>query len=109
MLVTPGVHQLIHQFRGRESIDIFQFIECRLVALEQIAYFIENKYGLGSLNNLLGSMSDWEGQEETAGQFQQTEESLYQELSGMLTDNELELPAEDNPLTVLWSLPAAGD
>lgn len=66
--------------------------------LEQIAYFIESKYGLGSLNNLLGSMSDWEGQEEAAGQFQQTEESLYQELSGMLTDNELELPTEDNPL-----------
>lgn len=80
--------------------------------LEQIAYFIENKYGLGSLNNLLGSMSDWEGQEETAGQFQQTEESLYQELSGMLTDNELELPAEDNPLPnmrpCLYAISGAG-
>lgn len=74
--------------------------------LEQIAYFIENKYGLGSLNNLLGSMSSWEGQEETADQYQQTEESLYQELSGMLTDNELELPAEDNPLPNMQQLAA---
>lgn len=74
--------------------------------LEQIAYFIENKYGLGSLNNLLGSMSSWEGQEEAADQYQQTEESLYQELSGMLTDNELELPAEDNPLPNMQQLAA---
>lgn len=72
--------------------------------LEQIAHFIEAKYGLGSLNHLLGSMNQWEGQEEAAEQYQQTEESLYQELSGMLNENELELPAEDNPLPNMQKL-----
>lgn len=75
--------------------------------LEQIAYFIDNKYGLGSLDHLLGSMGQWEGQEEAAGRYQQTEESLYRELSGMLNENDLTLPAEDNPLPNIQQLAAA--
>lgn len=75
--------------------------------LEQVARFIENKYGLGGLNHLLGSMGQWEGQEEAADQYQQTEESVSQELSGMLADNSLELPAEDNPLPNMQQLAAA--
>lgn len=74
--------------------------------LEQVAYFIESKYGLGSLNHLLGGMERWEGQEETADQYQQREESLNQELSGMLTDNGMELPSEDNPLPNMQQLAA---
>ena len=66
--------------------------------LEQVARFIESKYGLGSLNHLLGGMDRWEGQEEAADQYQQTEESLNQELSGMLAENGMELPTENNPL-----------
>lgn len=72
--------------------------------LDQIAHFIETKYGLGSLNHLLGSMNQWEGQEEAADQYQQTEDALYQELSGMLNENGLELPAEDNPLPNIQQL-----
>lgn len=72
--------------------------------LEQIARFIENKYGLGSLNHLLGGMDGWEGQAEEADRYHQTEEALNQELSGMLTDNDLELPAEGNPLPNMQQL-----
>ncbi len=75
--------------------------------LEQIAHFIDNKYGLGSLNHLLGSMGQWEGQEEAADRYQQTEESLYEELGGMLNENDLTLPAEDNPLPNIQQLAAA--
>lgn len=75
--------------------------------LEQIAIFIENKYGLGALNHLLGSMEQWEGQEESADRYQQTEESLNRELTEMLDENALELPAEDNPLPNIRQLAAA--
>ena len=74
--------------------------------LEQVARFIESKYGLGSLNDLLGGMDLWEGQEEAADQYQQTEESLNQELSGMLTENGMELPTENNPLPNMQQLAA---
>ncbi len=74
--------------------------------LEQAARFMESRYGLGSLNHLLGSMNRWEEQEEAAGRLQQTEESLSQELSGMLTENQAELPEEDNPLPNIRQLAA---
>lgn len=75
--------------------------------LEQVARFIESKYGLGSLNHLLGGMDRWEGQEEAADQYQQTEESLNRELSGMLAENGMELPTENNPLPNMQQLAAA--
>ena len=62
--------------------------------LEQAARFMESRYGLGSLNHLLGSMNRWEEQEEAAGRLQQTEE------------NQAELPEEDNPLPNIRQLAA---
>lgn len=75
--------------------------------LEQVSYYIENKYGLNSLNNLLSDLNNWKGKEEESDLYQQTESSLNQELEGVLTENELELPVEDNPLPNMQNLTAA--
>lgn len=72
--------------------------------LEQISYYIENKYGLSSLNSLLGDVDIWEGMGEESEQYQQEESEWNQELSGMLAENETELPIEDNPLPNMQSL-----
>lgn len=72
--------------------------------LEQVSYYIESKYGLSSLNSLLGDMDIWERQEEQEENYQQTEDELNRQLAGVLTEHELELPAEDNPLPNMQSL-----
>lgn len=75
--------------------------------LEQISYFIESKYGLSSLNHLLDGMGSWEGKEEEAGQYQELGSGIWQELSDTLSEQELKLPEQDNPLPNVQRLAAA--
>lgn len=75
--------------------------------LEQVAYYIESKYGLSSLNGLLDGMGEWDGQEERVDDLQQTESETQGMLTGILEENQLELPAEDNPLPNIQSLASA--
>lgn len=75
--------------------------------LEQIARYMEKEYGLSALEGLISGMENWEGKEEEAGQYQQMETALNQELSGLLSENEVELPVEDNPLPNVQRLTCA--
>lgn len=75
--------------------------------LEQIARYMEKEYGLSALEGLISGMENWEGKEEEAGQYQQMETALNQELSGLLSENEVELPVEDNPLPNVQRLTSA--
>lgn len=75
--------------------------------LEQIARYMEKEYGLGALEGLISGIENWEGKEEEAGQYQQMDAALNQELSGLLSENEVELPVEDNPLPNVQKLTAA--
>lgn len=75
--------------------------------LEQIARYMEKEYGLGALEGLISGIDNWEGKEEEAGQYQQMDAALNQELSGLLSENEVELPVEDNPLPNVQKLTAA--
>lgn len=75
--------------------------------LEQIARYMEKEYGLSALEGLISGMDNWEGKEEEAGQYQQMETALNQELSGLLSENEVELPVEDNPLPNVQRLTCA--
>lgn len=75
--------------------------------LEQIARYMKKKYGLDALEGLLPGMENWEGKEEEAGQYQQAEAAINQELSGLLSESEAELPMEDNPLPNMQRLTSA--
>ena len=77
---------------------------------EQIALYIENKYGLSSLNHLPVTPEEWESKgEEYEGVYDSVEEeqgSITDMLDTMLADSEAEIPLEENPLPNIGSLGA---
>lgn len=77
---------------------------------EQIARYIESKYGLSSLNSLLPFPEEWEDKEEEyEDAYDAVEEekgSVTEMLETMLSENEVELPLENNPLPNISNLGA---
>lgn len=65
---------------------------------EQAAAYVAHKYGLESLERLLGSSKTWEEQEEASSEYERKEQETQEELSDLLKENEGELPDQDNPL-----------
>ena len=65
---------------------------------EQAARYVEERYGLESLNSLLGNTGQWKQQEEESNVYQREEEEANSNLDRLLTENEEVLPAENNPL-----------
>ena len=59
---------------------------------------MEERYGLESLNSLLGNTGQWKQQEEESNVYQREEEEANSNLDRLLTENEEVLPAENNPL-----------
>lgn len=74
---------------------------------DQVARYVESKYGFGSLNRLLNDVSSWKGEEDGAGEYEQLKTELDQKLSGILAENQQELPAEGNPLSNIRRLSSA--
>lgn len=66
---------------------------------EQAARYVEERYGLESLNNLLGNTGLWKQQEEESDAYQRKEEEANRNLDRLLMENEEALPTENNPLT----------
>lgn len=69
-----------------------------LALSEQIAHYIENKYGIGSLNLFDKEESEWKDRMEEAEESEKEEAAVEGALSDILTENNQELPVEDNPL-----------
>lgn len=65
---------------------------------EQIANYVENKYGIGSLNLFEKDESEWKDRMEEAEESEKEEAAVEGALSDILTENNQELPTEDNPL-----------
>lgn len=66
--------------------------------LEQVAVYMEEKYGMDKVKDLTGKSADWKTQEEEAGKYEENEKKQQGELDQLLEENEGELPEKDNPL-----------
>lgn len=65
---------------------------------DQIAKYMKNKYGLSSLNPFDEDEDVWKDRADEAEESVKVEDRVNEELSGILSENEQELPAENNPL-----------
>lgn len=65
---------------------------------EQVAACMEHKYGLDRAGEYIGRTDLWSRQEEEAEHYEETEVKMKQELSGLLEENDGELPEENNPI-----------
>ena len=72
--------------------------------LEQISAYIEHKYGLEAMKELLGMTSLWGQQEERAEDYVKEEGDWQEYMDGLLEENEAELPQEDNPIAHVGQL-----
>ncbi len=65
---------------------------------EQVTKYMENKYGLDYVRDLLGTTSIWNQQEEQSLEYQQQESDQEEYLERLLEDQEEGLPEENNPI-----------
>lgn len=65
---------------------------------DQVTAYMENKYGVDSVKELLGITSVWNQQEQRSGDFVREEEEQEEKLNGLLEEQEGELSAEENPI-----------
>ena len=66
--------------------------------LEQVAVYMEEKYGMDKVKDLTGKSADWKTQEEEAEKYEENEKKQQGELDQLLEENEGELPEKDNPI-----------
>lgn len=66
--------------------------------LEQVSAYMEHKYGLDAMKDMLGMTSVWGQQEERAEDYAKEEGSWQEHMDRLLKENERELPEEDNPI-----------
>lgn len=71
---------------------------------DQVAAYMEEKYGVGIISNQLGLSSVWEQQEERADVCAREELEQHDYLEGLLNENESELPEEGNPIAYVNAL-----
>lgn len=65
---------------------------------EQISAYMRHKYGLTAMEDKLGAASVWKEQEEKAGVYEQEDKEAQNTLDELLSENDSELPKEENPL-----------
>lgn len=74
---------------------------------EQVAAYMEHKYGLDKAQDMLGKTDVWEKQQEDSERYQEDAQEKEAGLEDLLTENEGELPAEDNPISHVGELKAS--
>ena len=65
---------------------------------DQVSAYMENKYGVDSVRNLLGKTSVWNQQEQRSEDYTREETEQEGKLNGLLEEQESELPAQGNPI-----------
>lgn len=65
---------------------------------EQVTAFMEHKYGMDLFGDKVGMTDVWKQQEEKAEEYERAEQSQQEELEQLLTEEEGELPEQDNPI-----------
>lgn len=71
---------------------------------EQVAAYMQHKYGLDMLKDKIGMTDMWKQQEEKAEDYAKDDEDSQEHLSSLLEENEGELPQEDNPIAHVGKL-----
>ena len=66
---------------------------------DQIAKYMKSKYGLSSLNPFGEDEDVWKERADEAEESVKIEDRVNEELAGILSENEQELPTENNPLS----------
>jgi hypothetical protein len=65
---------------------------------EQVLYYMEEKFGISYVVDILGLEREWNQQEIDGEQAFKDEEGILSDLAGMLEDEEVAMPMEDNPI-----------
>lgn len=71
---------------------------------DQVAAYMENRYGIDVVKDFTGMTSIWGQQEEQSESYAQEEQEQTEYLEGLLGENESELPSEDNPIEHVGAL-----
>lgn len=71
---------------------------------EQAAAYIEHRYGIDIMKDMLGMTSVWGQQEEKAEVYAREERSCQEHLDGLLSEQGGELPEEGNPIAYAGQL-----
>ena len=66
---------------------------------EQVTAYMENKYGLDKIEKFVGQTDTWKSGQEAGKAYERDGTKAEQELQGMLSEKEVELPEEENPLS----------
>ena len=66
--------------------------------LEQVSAYMEHKFGLEVVKDMLDMTSVWGQQEERAEDYAEEEDSWQEHMDQLLNENESELPEENNPI-----------
>ena len=74
---------------------------------EQVHACVKNKYGLDIVEKFAGQTDIWKKQEEDAQNYSSREMKEQEELESLLTENEGELPEENNPIEHIDNLRAS--
>lgn len=72
--------------------------------LGQVSIFMEHKYGVDAVKDMLGTASVWGQQGERAEEYAKEEDSWKIHMDELLEENESELPEEDNPIAHIGQL-----
>lgn len=74
---------------------------------EQVTAYMENKYGLDKVKKFVGQTDTWKAGQEAGKSYEMDEAKTEQELQGVLSEKEGELPEEENPLSHVAKLKRA--
>ena len=67
--------------------------------VEQVSYYMEHKYGLDMIQNDLSNTDIWESQGAGAERYEEEEKQNQDYLNGLLEENGVSLPEENNPIS----------
>lgn len=71
---------------------------------DQVAIFMEQKYGIDVMKDMLGMSSVWEQLEDKVESYIREEQEQQENLEHLLQENESELPDENNPISHVGQL-----
>lgn len=74
---------------------------------DQVGKYMEQKYGIDVMKDMLGISSVWEQQEERAEIYSREDQTQHEQLDSLLRENEGQLPEEGNPIEHVGQLKQA--
>ena len=85
---------------AEQEITRIQFLtdnDCQAFC-DQVTAYMEHKYGIGQIKGFLEKADLWRQQEKKAEEYEEKSDTEKEILSGLLGENDAELPRENNPI-----------